>query len=157
MSWHTWINFNKQNCIFFSKSLYFSFSLGFSIVFLEFHFHFILLGLFFFFWCYILITIFFFLFFYSLLHSFFLSSTIPKSFICPLYPVFALVIILMQQIVFFFFLFLKLIFVSPQVFPDLRRQREYVHIGPFPSVVSQSSWVPSWTVSILHAQTGDKR
>lgn len=30
-------------------------------------------------------------------------------------------------------------FVSPQVFPDLHRQGEYVHPGPFPSVVPQSS------------------
>lgn len=40
---------------------------------------------------------------------------------------------------------------SPQVFPDLYRQGEYVHIGPFPGVVPQSSRIPSWTVSVLHA------
>lgn len=53
--------------------------------------------------------------------------------------------------------FFQLIFVSPQVFPDLHRQGEYVHIGSFPSVVPQSSRVSSWTVSILHAQTGHQR
>ena len=51
----------------------------------------------------------------------------------------------------------KHICISPQVFPDLHIQGEYVHVGPFPSVVPQSIREPSWTVSVLHAQTGDKR